>query len=304
MHLLGVVHQQRGDSDKALKLIGAALELNDCLGRAFNNHGKVLLQLRRFDEALVSIERALALAPDQPQALINRATIRIEQRRFADALADTLRVLEKDPLNVDGWTKRGNVLAAIGERAEGDRKLRSRTGDQPGSYRKRFNNRGCLLGDIDRTEEALAASRPGARAQSAPCRSLDQSRAHAGRAASRGRRHRLLSAGAYALAAPPGRDVQFGRSTSCVLAGSDAAGKIMSSAGSPGTSRIPSASIRCHAGTVRRSTARCLFPASRGWATRSCMQACSPMSLARTPAGHRRGRAAAHSALRPLIPAE
>ena len=33
MHLLGVVHQQRGDSDKALQLIGAALELEYGLRR-------------------------------------------------------------------------------------------------------------------------------------------------------------------------------------------------------------------------------------------------------------------------------
>jgi Flp pilus assembly protein TadD len=29
MHLLGVIHQQRGDSEKALSLIGAALDLNN-----------------------------------------------------------------------------------------------------------------------------------------------------------------------------------------------------------------------------------------------------------------------------------
>ena len=63
---------------RALKFIGAALELNDASADAYDNHGKVLLQLRRFDEALVSIERALALVPDHPQALINRAAIRIE----------------------------------------------------------------------------------------------------------------------------------------------------------------------------------------------------------------------------------
>src|SRR5688572_10784763 len=51
-HLLGVVHQQRGDCDKALKFIGAALELNNASADAYNNHGRVLLQLKRYDEAL------------------------------------------------------------------------------------------------------------------------------------------------------------------------------------------------------------------------------------------------------------
>ena len=41
---------------------------------AYNNHGRVLLQLKRHDEALLSIERALALAPNHPQALINRSS--------------------------------------------------------------------------------------------------------------------------------------------------------------------------------------------------------------------------------------
>ena len=156
MHLLGVVHQQRGDSDRALKLIGAALELNTASADAFANHSKVLLQLRRYDEALVSIERALALAPDQPQALINRATIRIDQRRFADAMIDALHVLEKDPLNVDGWTKRGTVLAEAGEVQKAIESHEKAISINP-DHIEAINNRGCLLGDIGRTEEALAA---------------------------------------------------------------------------------------------------------------------------------------------------
>ena len=154
MHLLGVVHQQRGDSDKALQLIGAALELNTASADAFANHSKVLLQLRRYDEALVSIERALALAPDQPQALINRATIRIDQRRFADALTDALHVLEKDPLNVDGWTKRGNVLAEAGDVQKAIASHEKAISINP-DHIEAVNNRACLLGDIGRTEEAL-----------------------------------------------------------------------------------------------------------------------------------------------------
>jgi Flp pilus assembly protein TadD len=54
-HLLGVISQQKGDSENALKLIGTALELNSASADAYNNHSRVLLQLRRFDEALVSI---------------------------------------------------------------------------------------------------------------------------------------------------------------------------------------------------------------------------------------------------------
>ena len=67
MHLLGVVHQQRGDSDEALQLIGAALELNAASADAFANHGKVLLQLRRYDEALVEF-RARARVGAGPSA--------------------------------------------------------------------------------------------------------------------------------------------------------------------------------------------------------------------------------------------
>jgi tetratricopeptide (TPR) repeat protein len=155
MHLLGVVHQQRGDSEKALSLIGAALDLNNASADAHNNHGRVLLQLNRYDEALVSIEQALTLMPDHPQALINRATICINQRRFADALTDAKRVLDKDPDNFEAWNKRGNALVGLGESRQAIDCYSKAIAIRP-ECTEALNNRGCQHGNLGRPEAALA----------------------------------------------------------------------------------------------------------------------------------------------------
>jgi tetratricopeptide (TPR) repeat protein len=154
MHLLGVLHQQRGDSEGALKLIGAALELNSASADAHNNHGRVLLQIHRFDEALVSLGRALALMPDHSPARINRAAVLIEMRRFADALTDVKHVLEKDPDNVDAWTKRGNILVALGETRQAIESYSKAIAIKP-DHTEALNNRGCQFGNIGQLEDGL-----------------------------------------------------------------------------------------------------------------------------------------------------
>jgi ADP-heptose:LPS heptosyltransferase len=65
-------------------------------------------------------------------------------------------VLEKDPANVDAWTKHGNVLAAAGEVQKAIASHEKALSINP-NHIEAINNRGCLLADNGHTEEALAA---------------------------------------------------------------------------------------------------------------------------------------------------
>src|SRR5262245_38546179 len=71
-HLLGLVRRQRGDSAGALRLIGAALKLNDTCANTHNSYAATLIDLERFDEALIGLDRAIARNPRHIDAWINR----------------------------------------------------------------------------------------------------------------------------------------------------------------------------------------------------------------------------------------
>ena len=86
MHLLGLAHRQRGDSESALELIGAALELNGASADAHNSYAATLIDLQRFDEALVSIERALVLDSSHVDAWVNRGHTLLELHREEECL--------------------------------------------------------------------------------------------------------------------------------------------------------------------------------------------------------------------------
>ena len=97
-----------------------------------------------------------------------------------------MRVLEKDPQSVDAWTKRGNILVASANPNRRSRATSKALAIKP-DHTEALNNRGCLLGEIGRTEERSPIMIVCIEINPQPCRGLDQSRPHAGRTASRGR---------------------------------------------------------------------------------------------------------------------
>jgi protein O-GlcNAc transferase len=71
LHLLGFLAFQRGEHERALQLIGRALERNPGHARAQQNLGNAYQALGRQAEAARSFERAAALAPDLLEAHYN-----------------------------------------------------------------------------------------------------------------------------------------------------------------------------------------------------------------------------------------
>src|SRR5215472_6594018 len=59
LHLLGVVHHQRGRYEEALRRIDAALRENPGAAAAHNNRGAALKELGRLPEALASYDKAV-----------------------------------------------------------------------------------------------------------------------------------------------------------------------------------------------------------------------------------------------------
>src|SRR5262249_13820102 len=64
LHLLGVVHYQRGAYDQAIAQIDAALRINPRSAAAHSNRGVALAALARFEEAVTCYDRAISIKPD------------------------------------------------------------------------------------------------------------------------------------------------------------------------------------------------------------------------------------------------
>src|ERR1700757_5247346 len=63
LHLLGVIHAQRGEHEAALREIDTALRINGNDADALNNRGIALKELHRREEALAAYEQAIAINP-------------------------------------------------------------------------------------------------------------------------------------------------------------------------------------------------------------------------------------------------
>src|SRR3979490_1253314 len=64
LHLLGVLHFQRGEFSEAVRQIDDALKINPNVADAHNNRGNALKKLKRPEQALASYDRAIALKGD------------------------------------------------------------------------------------------------------------------------------------------------------------------------------------------------------------------------------------------------
>lgn len=124
LHLLGVVHGQRGRYAQALDLIGQAIAVDARVASAHAHLGNAQHALGMFDDALASYDRALALTPRHRQALVGRGKALCSLHRFTDALVSYEAALDIEPECSESLMNRGDILLAIGRRSEGEASLR------------------------------------------------------------------------------------------------------------------------------------------------------------------------------------
>lgn len=87
-HLIGMVHEERNDLEKALASYRQAGEADPQLIDAYLSAGGVLLKLRRPANALPLLDKAVELQPDLAETHYHRARARIELGQLAGAQQD------------------------------------------------------------------------------------------------------------------------------------------------------------------------------------------------------------------------
>jgi tetratricopeptide (TPR) repeat protein len=165
LHLLGVIHLQRGELTEALGASEAALAIDPRNAAAWQTHGDALHDLKRHADAVQAYDRCLALDPACFVAWSNRGSALLRSRRFDEAVASYERALalaENGKARISArwlanpYLNRGAALQELGRfdaaLASFDRAIAA----DP-DLAQAHANRGCTLDCLGRPQEALSS---------------------------------------------------------------------------------------------------------------------------------------------------
>jgi len=116
LHLLGVVHIQRGEPQQAIELISEALALSPDDYHALNHLGEAYRAMLYLDEAMTCFERALELKDDLYQAWNNMGNIYQARDKLAQAAACYQKAIAINPEYAEAHINLGNTFQERGMR--------------------------------------------------------------------------------------------------------------------------------------------------------------------------------------------
>ena len=107
LHLLGLLHSQRREYDKAIPLMQASLRLFPEQAEVANNLGNALSRHGRVEEAIGNYSRAIQLQPQYAEAWRNQGLAYLRLDRSDDASTCFQRCLEINPDDAEAWLSMG-----------------------------------------------------------------------------------------------------------------------------------------------------------------------------------------------------
>jgi tetratricopeptide (TPR) repeat protein len=156
MHLLGTVASATGHHDRAVKLIGRAIQQNRRNPAYHGNLGVALQGLNRADEAIASYDRAIDLDPALAEAHFNRGNALRELGRLVEAVASYERAIALKPEVAEVYSNRGNALRDLHRLDEAIASYDQAITRNPALAEVHYN-RGNALRDLERLDEAVAS---------------------------------------------------------------------------------------------------------------------------------------------------
>ncbi len=156
LHMLAILHAQRGNFDSATRLFRDASQIKPDHAPCHYNHGNVLIELKQFEQAIACYDKALVIAPGYIEAHFNRGNALLRGGRSAEALASFDGALRLNPNVAEVHSGRGNALRALKRfddaLASFDTALLLRPNEAA------FHaNRGNVLHELGRVDEAVAS---------------------------------------------------------------------------------------------------------------------------------------------------
>src|SRR5579883_197904 len=117
--LLGVVHAHRGEIERAVELLQAALRKNARVAAWHANLCSLLRMLNRIDEAIAAGREAVRLAPDSPDNLVNLSLALTDKDERQQATACLIRAIGLNDQHADAHLALAQLLLARGEMEPG-----------------------------------------------------------------------------------------------------------------------------------------------------------------------------------------
>lgn len=118
LHLLGVLHHQRGHHADAARLITQAITLNDQVADYHGHLGLVVQALGQLEQAASHQRRALDLQPRQFEASFNLALVLVALGRPSEAVVHYAEAVHQQPGSGEAQLNYGAVLQDLGLLAE------------------------------------------------------------------------------------------------------------------------------------------------------------------------------------------
>ena len=106
---------ERGDFDKAAKLLTVALNIKPDFAEAHNKFGEMLASHGRLEKATEHFNQALQAKPDFAGAHNNLGGVLISQDKFDEAVGHFRQALKADPGFIQAHNNLGNALASQGK---------------------------------------------------------------------------------------------------------------------------------------------------------------------------------------------
>ncbi len=113
LHLLGVIAAQMKDPARAVKLIGAAVDIERNNPTALCNLGSAYKELDELEPALAAYDRAIALRPAYAEAHFNRSIVQRELKRWDAAIASCDAAISVRPDFAEAHCGRGKVFKEL-----------------------------------------------------------------------------------------------------------------------------------------------------------------------------------------------
>lgn len=114
LHMLGLLHAQRGDFADAEPLLKRAARVDADNPHVLFNYANVLRALHKTDDALAWLTKAIAVSPNFADAYLNRGAILMARQELHGAIAEFDRAIAIAPSSA-AFANRGSALQQLGQ---------------------------------------------------------------------------------------------------------------------------------------------------------------------------------------------
>ncbi|MBH5371652.1 O-linked N-acetylglucosamine transferase, SPINDLY family protein [Bradyrhizobium glycinis] len=114
LHMLGLLHAQKGDFAHAEPLLKKAARINPGDPHVLFNYANVLRALNKTDDALAWFAKAIALSPNLADAHLNRGAILLARHELREAIAEFDRAIAIAPSSA-AFANRGSAFRELGQ---------------------------------------------------------------------------------------------------------------------------------------------------------------------------------------------